>query len=99
MASIVQATRRRVTVNCPKCGRGLCSYRDGTLTLRDNNVMRRTPELWIEPESWGGRRRERFRCGNPRCHFAMVVLFDRLFRRLEQAAQAGRTELTLGVDL
>ena len=90
---------RRVTVHCPMCGQGLCFYEGGRLGLRDNNLMRRPPELMVEPEKWGGEPRERFRCGNPRCHFEMVVLFDRLFRRLEQAARAGRTELTLGVDL
>ena len=69
------------------------------MRLRDNNLRRRPPELMVEPETWGGRPRERFRCGNPRCRFEMVVHLDRLFRRLEQAARAGRTELTLGDDL
>jgi hypothetical protein len=53
----------------------------------------------LEPEAWGDAKHERFRCGNPQCRHEQVVLYDRLFQRLAQAQQAGRTELTLGVDL
>jgi hypothetical protein len=97
--SFVQTGEKRVTVHCPRCGRGLCFYRDGVLTLRDNNLMCRSRELIIEPEAWGGAKRERFRCGNPECRYKQVVGFDRLFGRLAQAQRAGRTELTLGDDL
>jgi hypothetical protein len=69
------------------------------ITLRDNNLMRRPPELMVEPEMWGGARRERFRCGNPRCRYERVVGYDRLFDRLARAQQAGRTGLTLDDDL
>jgi hypothetical protein len=69
------------------------------ITLRDNNLMRRPPELMVEPSAWGGARRERFRCGNPRCGYEQVVNYDRLFQRLAQAQRAGRTELTLGDDI
>lgn len=99
MSFAVQTGAKRVTVHCPQCGRGLCWYRDGVIKLRDNNLTRRPPELMIEPEAWGGTRRERFLCGNPRCGYEQVVLYDCLWSRLAQAQQAGRTELTLGVDL
>jgi hypothetical protein len=99
MSFAVQTGAKRVTVHCPRCGRGLCWYRDGVLTLRDNNVMRRPPEVMLEPEAWGGAKRDRFRCGNPRCSYEQVVGFDRLFQRLARAQQAGRTDLTLGDDL
>ena len=90
------AVQTRVRVHCPRCGRGLCWYRDGVITLRDNNLMRRAPELMIEPGAWGRAKRERFRCV---CRYEQVVRFDRLFQRLAQAQRAGRTELTLGDDL
>jgi hypothetical protein len=47
----------------------------------------------------GRREAGAFRCGESALQHEQVVRFDRLGERLAQAQRAGRTELTLGVDL